>query len=395
MSDTRPIAIAGAGIGGLVAAIALAQAGRKVLLLEQAEQLQEVGAGLQLSANACHCLEKIGVLDALKAISFQPKHVRISSGKSGQHLADVPLGTLAEKRYGAPYLVIHRADLQNVLLQKALNEANIDLRLGHQIENISVTDAASVEITCKTASDLPETFQACGLIGADGVRSQTRKLVRKDWEASYSGRSAYRTTIPATEVSAELQQSTGLWLGTNAHVVHYPVNQQQSFNIVVLVEESWQSEGWSEPANREEFLQRFTGWHSSIRSLLEKPQSWTRWALCAVDAEDTWSMGPITLLGDAAHAMLPFAAQGAGCAIEDALVLCNELTRTEEPLETAFQRYEAIRKPRAARIQKTAAKNGRIYHMRGPAAFARDTVLKLSSPESLISRMDWIYGWKP
>ncbi|NVK34028.1 MAG: FAD-dependent monooxygenase [Rhodobacteraceae bacterium] len=394
MPESSQIIVVGAGVGGLTTALALAQAGKKVLLLEKSRKLEEVGAGLQLSANASACLESLGLLPALTEVSFQPDNVRISSGYSGRKLADVPLGDTVRKRYGAPHLVIHRADLQTVLLEKVLAEPAITLALGQGFESYAEDPSGKISVTCKTTNGDIKTYQADALIGADGVRSQVRKQVRDTWQANYSGRTAYRTTIAASQIPENLLTNTGLWFGANAHIVHYPVNGRENFNIVILVEEDWRTEGWSEPADRQALMAHFKDWHPSIRNVIEIPQRWTRWALCAADGNLPWVKGRIALLGDAAHAMLPFAAQGAGCAIEDAIVLAKCLS-TNEDTSAALLEYQSLRQARAVKIQDSAAKNGKIYHMHGPLAFARDTVLRLSSPESLISRMDWIYDWKP
>ncbi|WP_153768522.1 FAD-dependent monooxygenase [Labrenzia sp. CE80] len=390
-----PLVIAGAGIGGLTAAVALSRAGHRVLVLERASALSEVGAGLQLSPNACKCLDKIGVLEAVRKTASAPEAIRIRSARSGKALAHIPLGSEASARYGAPYLLSHRADLQKALYDKARSLPSVEVRFGHSFIGSHVDEAGNLSVTFQADDGRNLTLQAKALVGADGVWSRVRETLREHATAKFSGRTAYRATLRADQVDPGLLRDTGLWLGKDAHIVHYPIRQQSAFNIVVLVAEDWNEQDWSAPADRISLLKRFAQWAPDARRLLETPDSWLKWALCGVPATGPWAQGKTVLIGDAAHAMLPFAAQGAAMAIEDALVLASVLTPETTDIADALCRFERQRRERVRKVQKTAEENGRIYHMSGPLALGRDTVLRMSSPESLSARMDWIYGWTP
>jgi len=389
---TPRVAIAGAGIGGLCLALALARHGIKSVVLEQAKSIKPVGAGIQLSPNASHCLQALDVLDGLSEAISCPQCVLIRSGSSGKALARVPLGGDITRRHGAPYIVIHRGDLQLALLKTAEAHPKIDVRLGSRLTGCQQTpEAVYLEISSPGTSGRMET--AC-LIGADGVWSATRKAVPGAKSAAFTGRVAYRASIPADQVPPELLSRTGLWLAQRTHLVHYPICGGQLFNLVALTESRWRDQSWSVQANPDEVLAAFGTWCSEARDLLSLPKSWLKWALCGVPGNNRWADGRITLLGDAAHGMLPFVAQGAAMAIEDALVLAEKLAENSD-VTTALASYEAIRKPRAERVQAEARKNDRIYHLGAPWSTARNLVMASKSSEDLLARMDWIYGWRP
>ena len=391
---THPVIIAGAGIGGLTAALALAQRGFSVILAEKAAWLEEVGAGIQLSPNATHVLAALGVLDAVRSHAFEPQELTIRSARHGGTLAHVPLGATAAGRYGAPYLLVHRADIQRALLDAVHAMPAISLRLGTRVSSVS-QEGGKLQVTLAQGATPPETLEAHALIGADGVRSATRQTILNGPAPVFSGRTAYRATVPASLIPPQFLAGSGIWFGRKAHLVHYPLRQGREFNLVALVEEDWDAPGWSEPASKENLLQRFARWPEPAQNLLRLPDEWLRWALRAVDAGGIWQKGRIALLGDACHAMLPFAAQGAAMAIEDGIVLAHHLAVRPDQPAAALQAYVGERQPRSAKVQQTAATNSTIYHLGLPASLARDTVLRLSSPQSLLQRMDWIYGWRP
>lgn len=389
-----PVVIAGAGIGGLSAALALGARGHDVLVVERADELAEVGAGLQLSPNACRVLNDLGVLDRLMPHAVAPRAIRIGSGRTGREIASIELGDRIANRHGAPYLVVHRADLQRTLYDRALEQGGIKVRLGSEIIEVGDTPDGIVQCHVQTGNILTQ-IPAKALIGADGVWSRVRGRVPGHKEAEYTGLTAYRATLPAESVDEDLLTRTGLWLGPNAHLVHYPIRAGREFNLVALVPERWTEEGWSATADRATLLDHFGKWASAVKTLLEKPETWLKWALCGVDANGPWSDGKIALLGDAAHAMLPFAAQGAAMAIEDAAVLAHLFPPSETDVPAALKAYETARRKRVKKVQETAAENGRIYHLNGPLAIGRDTVMKLMPADRLSARQDWIYGWTP
>ncbi|WP_029058766.1 FAD-dependent monooxygenase [Stappia stellulata] len=384
--------IAGAGIGGLTAAIALSRRARPVTVLEAAPALDPIGSGLQLSPNALHVLRGLGLEEAVRREAVAPDAIRVMSARNGKPIAEIPLGPAAEARYGAPYLVIHRGDLQHVLVDAARASAGIDLRLGTRVRDARQNaDAVQVEIETATGNDH---LSGGALVGADGVWSNVRRRVMGLRQAVFSGRTAYRAVIPIERVPAKWRSATGLWLGPRAHVVHYPVSGGKQFNIVALVAEDWQEESWSTPADTSALLARFGAWPGECRDLLSLPDTYLKWALCGMDPGTSWVNGRFALLGDAAHAMLPFAAQGAGMSIEDADALARAIDTTDR-LPDALSRYQAERQDRAESVLRLARANDRVYHMSAPMALARDAVMKGLGGERLLARLDWLYGWRP
>jgi len=389
-----PILIAGGGIGGLAAALALSNAGFTVRLFEKAPEILEVGAGLQLSPNACAVLDELGILDTLVPLATQPEGIRIRSSTSGKAIAHVPLGSFLRARHGHPYLVVHRADLQKTLLSVVVQCPRITVELGATLSHPDEVSAG--HIRCQMHGlHADQVIDGSVLIAADGVWSRLRSSVPGHAQARFSGQTAYRAVMPACGLPAAALSHTGLWLGRNAHVVHYPVKEGKELNIVVLVREDWREENWSSEADRSVIAAALADWAPELTGLTQKPEHWLKWALCAVPASGPWTHGGIALLGDAAHAMLPFAAQGAAMAIEDAAVLARCLADQPGDVAQALKTYEAIRKGRTKKVQDLAARNASIYHMSGPLALARNTTMRLMGPERLAAQMDWIYSWKP
>ena len=391
-APSHPIVIAGAGIGGLTAALALRRNGHEILLLERAREISEVGAGLQLSPNACSVLNQLGVLDALEPYAYAPDNLRIYSGRSGNELAHVPLGSYVRSRHGNPFWVIHRADLQQVLLQLVREADGITVQLASTVQELGPSPYDHLLCTYEKEGAL-EKLECRALIGADGVWSKTRKLVPGHQNARFSGQVAYRTTIPIDKIPDRWRGDSGLWLHRNSHLVHYQIRAGKELNIVALVQEDWEDETWSAKADRETLLHVFKDWPADVRNLIGIPENWLKWALCSVDATGPWTHGHVALLGDAAHAMLPYMAQGAAMAIEDAAILAKHLSGTTDNIPAALRSFERQRKSRAAHIQGIASKNARIFHFSGVPAMARDAVLKYSNPETLTARFDEIYGW--
>jgi len=390
----HPIIIAGAGIGGLTAALSLHAEGHDVIVMDKAKALREVGAGLQLSPNACAVLDSLGVLSELEPSAYAPDNLRIWSGASGRQLATVRLGSFLKERHGHPFWQIHRADLQRVLLQKAQNSKGITLRLGSEV--VDLTPTPYDHLTCIFQDDLVTGNQNCkALIGADGVWSKVRRLVPGHENAHYSGQVAYRTTLPIDSVPKRWLGDAGLWLNEDSHLVHYPVRGGRLLNVVALAREAWQDETWSAKADKEALLHLFKDWPTEVRNLLRISDNWLKWALCSVKADGPWCHGHVALLGDAAHAMLPFMAQGAAMAIEDAAILATHLPADVRNIPAALRAFERERKSRVAHVQNISFGNARTFHYSGAMAFARDTVLRLSKPTRLAARYDDIYGWTP
>ena len=390
----HPIIIAGAGIGGLAAALALQAQGHSVIVMDKAKALKEVGAGLQLSPNACAVLDQLGVLESLEPHAYRPDNLRIWSGASGRQLATVRLGSYLKDRHGHPFWQIHRADLQQVLLDKALSTDGISLKLGCEV--VDLTASPYDHLTCIFQNEHETGHHNCkALIGADGVWSKVRRLVPGHENAHFSGQVAYRTTVPIDTVPKLWTGDAGLWLHEDSHLVHYPVKGGRELNIVALAREPWQDETWSAAADKEDLLHQFKDWPAEVRNLLGSSDGWLKWALCSVKASGPWCHGHVGLLGDAAHAMLPFMAQGAAMAIEDAAILARHLPADETNIPAGLRAYERERKSRVTHVQDISFGNARTFHYSGAMAFARDMVLRLSKPTGLASRYDDIYGWTP
>lgn len=394
--SSHSLIVAGGGIGGLTAALTLARAGHRVTVLEQAPMLAEVGAGIQLSPNASRVLIDLGLAAPLAATAVTPREIRVHSSRTGDVVARTLIGDAPERRWGAPFWVIHRADLLAVLADAVAAEPRIDLVLDARFRDASPAPAAIV--VHATVAGETRDHHADGLVGADGVRSRVRTKLRAGPLARYTGRTAYRATVPIDRVPLDLRDVTGMWLSPRAHLVHYPIRAGREFNLVAVVEDDWQDESWSVPADKREFAAHFglTGrsrWPETARRLLDLPETWTKWALCGFDAGFEWTSGAVTLLGDAAHATLPFAAQGGAMAIEDAAVLAHVLEAAPN-VAAGFHAYETLRKTRTRAIVDQAVANGRIYHLSHPLAFFRDTALAWGLGEKLLDRMDWIYRWR-
>ncbi len=390
---TPHIVVAGAGIGGLTAALALARSGYKITVLERAGAIEEVGAGVQLAANATRCLKALGVYERVREAAVEPTGFAVMDGRSGRTLTRAPMGASAEARFGGPFLVIHRADLQGALAQAARETAAIEIRLGRRIDGFTVLpDGIAVHADHGGSR---ESVHAAALIGADGLRSAVRGLLHPGVAPSFRGRAAWRATVPPEALPARLADPvTRLWLGPGAHLVSYPVKAGRAINLVAITPDSRQTHGWGLPAAPQELLGHYAGWGPDAQALLAAPQGWLRWALFDLDPLPAWGAGPVTLLGDAAHAMCPFLAQGAAQAIEDAVVLAASLQAGPD-IPASLRRYEALRRPRTARVQAAARGMDRIYHLGGPARIARDLVMRARAGEAVLERYRWIYGWEP
>lgn len=381
------IAIAGGGIAGLTAALLLSRAGFKVTVFERAASFSEVGAGLQISPNAGRILDNLGLGPALDAVATRPTAIEMRGAQSGRTIVALPLA-LAAQRHGAPYRLLHRADLQATLVEAATADPAITIETGTDIALLG-EDADGVRIAAGGAE------RRCDvLIGADGVRSRIRTHVGGG-PAEPTGRTAWRITIPATDAPAAIPRDrVTVFLGDRTHVVVYPVRAGREINVVAIIEENWRGEGWSEPGDARHLAQHFRGAADDLAALIATGSAWTRWCLSGVDARGPWQRGRVALIGDAAHAMLPFLAQGAAMAIEDAAVLTRQLLRPDLPAEVALARYVEERRPRAARVSDAARQSGAIYHMSPLAAPFRDATMKALGGERLLARYDWLYGWR-
>lgn len=379
------IAIIGAGIGGLTAALALARRGFEVRLHEQSQVLEEIGAGLQLSPNAFGVLEDLGLGEALRPFMVEPTAITIRRGRDGRPILRLALSA-ARQRWGAAYAVIHRADLQHCLLEEASANRAITLQLGQQVTGVD--PAGRMEIAGAW-------HPADCLVGADGVWSTTRAAVGVP-PPRFSGRRAWRATLAADAMPEELRDDQiGLWLGPNAHLVHYPLRAGAIFNVVAITEDGDPSPGWWRSEDGADSLMAgFEGWAEPLRRLLGRVQSWASWPLFDAAPSHHLAKDRLALLGDAAHPMLPFLAQGAAMAIEDAAVLATCLADEGRTIPARLAAYSAARLERAARVQREARTNGERYHWSGVRAECRDLGLRALGGERLLKRYDWLYGWR-
>jgi salicylate hydroxylase len=393
MSEPHAL-IAGAGIGGLSAALCLARAGWRVSIFEFATTLEEVGAGLQLSPNASAILQKLSVVERLKGFSLAPESIRVRRARDGATLSLMPLAD-AERRWGAPYLLVHRADLQRGLLQAVAEEDAIRIHAGVAVAGFA-SGSDGVVAALRQGLLRLEASGDC-LIGADGARSLVRaKLLGGGADsASFIKRTAWRALIDADRVAPEaLRPESCLWLGREAHLVHYPLRGGSVVNVVAVLDENEAAPGpeedWSRPGDPAVIAARFSSWRQSARALLAAAQDWRKWPLIDRDPLPGWTAGRVALLGDAAHPMPPFLAQGAAQAIEDAAALGEALQATRD-VPHGLAAYAAARRARADRVQRESRAQGRIYHLSGPAAFARDAALRALGGERLLARYDWLY----
>jgi salicylate hydroxylase len=395
---TRTIVVAGAGIGGLTAALALAAKGFRIIVMEKTERLEEAGAGLQVSPNASRILVDLGLKPRLAGRAVTPESINIMSARAGGEIARLPLGEAASFRAGAPYWVIHRADLQ-AALQAAVNDhPDIDLRLGCQFED--VTKHAKGLTVVQRRGNVRQGELAVALIGADGIWSSVRNHLFPEVQPQFSGLIAWRGTLDATALPREYTSArVQLWMGSNAHLVAYPISGGRQINVVAVVPGTWNRPGWSAAGEANDIKGAFgSRWPAIARMLVNAVDEWRRWALFTVPDFGEWSEGAVALLGDAAHAMLPFAAQGAGLAIEDAAVLANALGDSAGDntagIPAALKRYGKSRRARALRVARAARQQGRIYHLTGPLALARDLAIRTMGPHRMLARQDWIYDWR-
>ncbi len=405
MSAPLHVVISGAGIGGLTAALSLARDGARVTLLERAPIFEEVGAGLQLSPNATNILHDLGVLDRLRPWTLAPEALRIRRARDGADLVRMPLGPLADARWGAPHLVIHRADLQRVLVAACASLPLITLKTDCEVlgfASVTEGDQSSVQVGLREAGKHTR-VDGDVLIAADGLRSTLRERLGLGLSDTpvYSGRTAWRALVPAAQAPAfALRVETNLWLGARAHLVHYPVRAGDLVNIVAVIEDPWRGEEsvdiWRDPKDADpKYLKRsFGGWAQEARDLLDAAAQWRRWPLFERRFAPRWSLDNVVMMGDAAHPVLPFLAQGAGLAIEDAEAIGRAFRTHGRNVSAAIKMYENERIPRAGDIALASRRQASIYHMSGPMAFARDAFMRRVTPDGMLRRVDWIYGYR-
>ncbi|MEM6712576.1 MAG: FAD-dependent monooxygenase [Pseudomonadota bacterium] len=365
LRDIPTIPIAGGGIAGLTAALSLARHGITSRVYEKAPAFEELGAGIQLSPNAMKVLIKLGSADALGPYLVEPSHIVLADGKSDAPLVRLPVGDQGKERYGAPYAVVHRADLQKVLVEACDAHANVQIILGQSLDPAS-TDGL--------------------VIAADGVHSSWREVVQQKAEKQFTGHIAWRRVTNGNDQPDD--HVVRLWLGPKAHLVDYPIRAGAARNIVAIARTPSPTPSETTP------LDAFSHWHPRIKKYLGDHTDWTPWPLYSVAPDARWVTDNVALIGDAAHAMLPFLAQGGAMAIEDAWVLADSLAHSAS-VDQGLSRYEARRKRRVLKVWHAAKRNGRLYHLSTPLAMGRNAVMRARNGISWMSDYDWLYQWNP
>ena len=392
--NAASVGIIGAGPGGLTLALACHHAGiEDVVVYEQAEQVEAIGAGIQLSPNATRVLQALGLRDSLAGISFYPRAVHLRTWHTGYLVASRPLGQFSESRYGAPYYHVHRGDLQQLLLERA-TASGIAIHTGKTLRALTQDDARVV------ASFTDDTNAQHGVIvGCDGIHSAVRNALFGDAAPRFTGHLAWRGLVPATRLPAGLLSSTvTAWIGPRKHFVNYYVRGGELVNFVGVVEDpSWQGESWREPGDPAALRRDFADWNPVIQQILAASDDVFKWALHDRAPLPAWTSGRVTLLGDACHPMLPYLAQGAAMAIEDAWVLSRMLERWEDQPQQGLLDYERYRRPRTTRVQARSREQGDTFHLADRwQMLARNFKLGLGSrllPEIAMQQYDWLHGY--
>ncbi len=388
------IAVVGAGIGGLTAALALARKGHAVTLVERRPGFSEVGAGLQLTPNASRILTGLGLGPALRRVVTEPRRVVVRDIAAGREIGQIALGPFMREHFGAPYWVVHRADLQTILLDAVRSMPRIRLVTGRLAE-LAGEDPGHAALALVTARGSRETASFDAVIGADGVWSKVRRGLGDDTPPAFRGYVAWRATLDRAQAPDSLAgDETGLWLGRRGHVVHYPIAGGRLINVVAIERSAGPVEGWADPGDGKDLLAAYASAAPTLRRLLAGPARWLRWSLFDHPARRL-AKGRVALLGDAAHPVLPFLAQGAALAIEDAAVLAAFLGQDPQGVPHALSRYEAERLSRVRKVQGAARQNGRIYHAGGLVAFGRNQIMRRLGPEAMTRRYAWLYGYRP
>lgn len=389
------VAIIGAGIGGLTAALSLLQRRIPVAVYEQAPELGEVGAGVQIGPNATKVLDSLGLMPALEKLAFHPVRKEVRIWNTAERFSALDLSAEALARHGAPYLTLHRADLHATLLDaiRALDPGAV--RTSHRLVAVDQDDTG-VRARFENGTEA----RAGVLVGADGIHSAVRQCLFGDGAAAYSGLLSWRGLVPMDRLPPELSAPVASnWVGPNGHIVHYPLRGGSVMNINAVVEHpTWPGrQSWNMPGEIAECLRDFAGWHGDVRYLLSRIDTPLQWALLHRAPLDNWTRGRVSLLGDACHSMMPFLAQGASQAIEDGLVLARALEAYRAEPEAALQAYERVRKPRAYRVVEGSRANTARFHnprLRDPAD-AVAYVTETWGGNRVGSALDWIFCHDP
>ncbi len=389
----RTILISGAGIAGLASALFVARAGYRVEIFEQAEKLDPIGSGLQLSPNAMHVLAQLGLERQIKSVAIAPVKIDIRNGTSGRVIVQIPLGTNIVRSFGQPYLVIHRADLQKILLSACENEPDILIRNGTKVVD-AVQHSNGVSVLGSSAAGTFN-FRGVGLVGADGVHSVIRNECFECKPAVATKTTALRAMLPTSQIAENLRSDNiTMWLAPNAHLVLYPVRGGQYTNIVITVPDNFDTNFKTGGLSGFNIKAGLNGWHEEVTDLLDANTNWSQWPLYEAPSLSSWQENCTILIGDAAHAMTPHAAQGAAMGLEDAAVLGFALSSRENIVD-AFSLYQEKRLTRANAVRRISRTNKMIYQLPQPMGSFRNLAMRMMGGSRIFARQNWIYSWNP
>jgi len=382
-----PVLVVGGGIGGLAAALALAQKGIPTQVLEQAPEFKEVGAGIQLGPNVFRMFDALGVTEAVRRLAVFPENLIMLDAISGEEVTRVPLDGRFRAKFTHPYALIYRPDLLSVLLEACRANDLVDFQTSQKVVGV---DDHGDRVTAHTEG---AAYHGAALVGADGLWSTIRQLIVGDGKPQVAGHITYRAVLPTREVPDHLRRwSMTFWAGEKVHLVLYPLRGGELYNLVAVFHSNRYEEGWDSYGDPAELHERFAGTCQPVRTLLGKIESWRMWVLCDRPPVKTWSRGRMTLLGDAAHPMLQYLAQGACMAVEDAVCLANRVETAQGDYAAAFQAYQDARYLRTGRVQIMARVYGEFYHASGVARELRNMMLSARTAEQSFEAMEWLYG---
>jgi len=385
-NSEQPILIAGGGIGGCAAALALALKGYPTVVMEKAEEFAEVGAGIQLGPNVHKMFIRLGIQKAIEDIAFYPGNLFMNDGITGELITQVDTGGKFRERFGAPYGVIHRGDLLDVFVNACEASNLITMYTSTEVDKFEEVDSL-IKIITKDGRK----FEGSALIAADGLWSKIRSKIINDGDPIVSGHVAYRAVLPIEDVPDFVKNDdVVLWAGPKFHLVHYKLRRGELFNIVAVFHSDKYEEGWDAFGDPKELNTRFKDAREEVKTLLNKINSWKMWVLCDREPVKNWSKGRVTLLGDAAHPTLQYLAAGAGMAIEDAVVLADLLEKNTCTIEETFKNYQKARYLRTGQVQAMARLHGQIYHAGGVVAELRTKMLKGKDPQNY-DGLAWLY----
>ena len=389
MTERRPIIIAGGGIGGLAAAIGLAQKGFASIVLEKAAELGEIGAGIQLGPNAFHAFDYLGVGDAARAMAVYIDNLRLMDAITGEEITRIPLDDAFRARFRNPYAVVHRGELHGVFLKACKEHDLVDLRTSSEVVDYDQEGTSATAILADGSR-----ITGSALIGADGLWSNVRKRVVGDGSPRISGHSTYRCVIPTEQMPDDLRWNAAtLWAGPKCHIVHYPLSGWKVFNLVVTYHNNAPEPVAGKPVSNDEVRKGFEHVNPVARQIIDRGHNWKLWVLCDREPVSNWVDGRVTLLGDAAHPMLQYFAQGACMAMEDAVCLAAEMETQSGDIDRVFPAYNKKRALRTARVQLQSREIGQhVYHPAGAHAELRNAIMRAKSPEDWYNIIDWLYG---